>query len=263
MDINDKREINETPKSNSVKIQAKLNKWKCNSSKVISTNKIDSFLKKEIEPSYNNQDDYIEEFKVNKVFNTPLKTCIQIAKDNDDNEEIIVELKQESVNDVETVTCVDNLNNSNIEFAEYFTDNSNNKVSKNQPCLESIAEKPNDVESYKIIPKSELNTNLSENLSLDSSKIETDMSIEIYNSIVPENRKCIIVETNLEQIKQRLKCLTSRISGKQKIRTRFYATIDSSENHQAESELSREISKDMFSKVSKSIITSIYMNIIF
>lgn len=84
----------------------------------------------------------------------------------------------------------------------------------------------------------------------DSTKIND--SIEIDTSIAPKERKCAVVETNLEQIKQRLTNLRYRSSEKQKIKTRFYATIDPNKNQQAESELSREISKDMFSRVRNS-----------
>jgi hypothetical protein len=86
------------------------------------------------------------------------------------------------------------------------------------------------------------------------SKIKTNSSIEIDTSIAPKKRKFAVVETNLEQIKQRLRNLKFQTSEKQKIKTRFYATIDPSKNQQAEGELSREISKDMFSKVSCCII---------
>lgn len=93
--------------------------------------------------------------------------------------------------------------------------------------------------------------------------INTSVSVEIDTSVVPKDRKCTVVETNLEQIKERLKSLKTQDLKKQKIKTRFYATIDPNKNVEAENELSREISKDMFSRVSKHIVFSCKIFILF
>lgn len=260
LDLNNICENNEKPTINSEKIRTKLNRWKSNSSKLIAKNKIDSFLKKEIEPTNDNENDHIEDFEEKQIFNSPLK-YIQIIKDNDDKKETIIELGQENVDDVKTATHVDNLNNKTFEFAKHSVDNLNNEINKSyNPCLEIIDEKPSDIKDIKINLKNDININLCKNVPYESSIIETNSSIEIDNSIAPKERKFIVVETNLEQIKQKLKLLASRISGKPKKRSRFYATINSSENHQAESELNREISKDMFSKVKYIICYKYYIN---
>lgn len=119
----------------------------------------------------------------------------------------------------------------------YFVDNSNinqnTKIYKNS--LETITEK-----TY----------NKEYNCEGNSPKREIDVSIEIDTSVASKHRKSTEVEISLEQIKQRLKALQLQKFEKKKVKTRFYATIDPDKNAQAENELSREISKDMFSKVS-------------
>lgn len=286
LDLNNECENNKTSISSSEQIRAKFNRWNSNCSKVIATNKIetsndnqneyiDDFKEKQIfnsplkciqiikDNNYKNETivdlkqenvdyDVATVTHTDNLNNTTISSlkCIQIIKDNDDKKETIVELKQKNIDyDVETATHIDNLNNTTIEFAKYSVNNSNEITKNYKHCLEIVDEKQNFIKDIKINLKNDININLSKNLNYESSKIETNESIEVDYSIAPKERKFIIIETNLEQIKQRLKFLTLRKSEKQKTRTRFYATINSSENHQAESELSREISKDMFSKV--------------
>lgn len=132
---------------------------------------------------------------------------------------------------------------NDIKSAKYFIDNSNNRTNIYRQKLESVIEKSYDKEYCKF--------------DSNSPKKETDVSIEIDTSVAPKHRKCTIVEINLEQIKQRLKSLKLQKSEKKKAKTRFFATIDPNKNIQAENELSREISKDMFPRVSSILILSI------
>lgn len=264
LDINDEYKSKETEYiCYSQEIRTKLNKWKSNNSKVIATNNIDHFLEKKKEPINNNQNNSTEKFKENQVSIIPSK-CIEITK-IDDKEKIVGLTHEESVeNDKNPVTLVDNLNITNIELIEYSVNNSNNKNTNNLKCLKIVAEKSLEKNDKMYDLVSEASMRKSKNLivkdtkiNCDLTKIETDISIEIDSTIATVDRKCVIVETDIEQIKQRLKSIKSQISERQKIKTRFYATIDPNKNVQAESELSREISKDMFSRVSLDIIFSL------
>jgi len=192
-------------------------------------------------------------------------TSIDIIK-IDDKENKITELKQENVeDDANTVTLIDYSKSMGIELSKYSNDsNSNNKNAKNnKDFLKIVTKKSNDEKNYKINLISQAGEN--ENLTVNdikmyscSPKTENYISIDIDTSIASKNRKYAIVETNLEGIKQRLESLKTQMSEKQKIKTKFYATIDPNKNLQAENELNREISKDMFSRVSKHIITFYY-----
>lgn len=257
LDINYECESKETSLSHSEQIKAKLQKWKSNNSKVVATNIIDHFLTKKIELINSNQNVHTEDIIENHI-----STSIEIINKIDDKQNKIIECKQESIKTgTNTVTLNDYSNNTNIELLEYSVDNSNNKNTKdNKDCLKIVAEKSNNQKDYKIDLISETNENenlIAKDIKLHpySPKTKKDNNIEIDTSIAPKNRKCAIAETNIEDIKQRLKNLNCRMSEKRKIKTRFYATIDPNKNQQAENELSREISKDMFSRVCKSIIT--------
>lgn len=159
------------------------------------------------------------------VLSTSLIKCIETNK-VDDNGSKCSELKHTIVDcNSDTTECsVDNLNDQDIIY---------NK------------------QSFKIVKKSYDKDNYGNIGSSLSKIINTGVSVEIDTSVAPKNRKCTVVETNLEQIKLRLKSLKTQDLKKQKIKTRFYAIIDPNKNVEAESELSREISKDMFSRVSR------------
>lgn len=256
MDINNEYESKEKEYiCHSEQIRTKLNKWKSNNSKVVATNTIDHFIEKKNEPNDNNQNNCTEKCIEDQVSNIPSK-CVEISEIDDKKNKIIELIQEESVEDNKNpVTLVDNSNITNIELIEYSENNSIEKNTENLECLKIVAEKSHIEMNFKNdYLVSEANTIKSKNLNVKDTKIETDISVEIDASIAPVDRKCVIVETNIEQIKQRLKSIKSRISEKQKIKTRFYATIDPNKNVQAESELSREISKDMFSRVSSDII---------
>ncbi|VVC28050.1 DNA mismatch repair protein, C-terminal,DNA mismatch repair protein family,DNA mismatch repair [Cinara cedri] len=236
----------ETFISHSDQIKAKLNKWKSNSSKADVVNTMDKFLKKEVESIYNEQNDN-ENVEENKVSN------IKIIETND-KEQITIEVEQESlkVEEKQIRPSINNLDSHDIELT--FVDHSNYKkdaIVDQEYDLENVTEKSDNKENLNMHSKHEEKSiynikNMKFNYS--SSKIETEM-IEIDTSQAPENRKCVVVETSIKQIRQRLKILSSQIPEKQKMKTRFYATIDPNKNQQAESELSREISKDMFSQM--------------
>jgi len=172
-----------------------------------------------------------------------------------DKEEKNDEQKQESIkNDKKKSTYINNTKSENIELTEHVVDNSNGENMDNNTFCLKIAEKSGSKVDIDSIHKSDVKNVFVKDIktSCDLSKTNTNPSIEIDTSIAPKERKCALVETNLEQIKQRLSNLRFRRSEKQKIKTRFYATIDPNKNQQAEVELSREISKDMFSRVSYS-----------
>lgn len=227
-------------------IKAKLNKWKSNNSKVVATNTIDSFIKKKNEPIDNTSKNNSTEVLIENQGFPISSNCDEITEVGD-TENKIVELTQESLED-------NNLNSINVELIECCIDNSNDK---NNKCLKIDAKnshKKNDKIDHVVSAE---NVSESKNLNIKDTeinfnlpKIEMDISIEIDTSIAPNDRQCVIVETNIEQIKLRLKSLKSRIPENQKMKTRFYATIDPNKNIEAENELSREISKDMFSRVS-------------
>lgn len=170
------------------------------------------------------------------VLSTSLIKCIQTNK-VDDNGSECNELKHTIVdcNSDMTECSVDSLNDQDTIY---------NKQSF------KIAKKAYDKDNYRDIGSSLPKI------------INTGVSVEIDTSVAPKDRKCIVVETNLEQIKQRLKSLKTQELKKQKIKTRFYATIDPNKNVEAESELSKEISKDMFSKVSRHIVFSCQISIL-
>lgn len=241
LELSDNCENKETIISHSEQIRAKLNIWKPDNSKAVATNTIHQFLKKEVKPTNNhltNQTEKLEDKPIstneNMETNDQKKTIIEFKPEsNDDSDEKIMELVNIS-------------NNKNTDVAEYYDASSNN-----------------DEKYYNVDHIHEFNNSKSGhvkdiNIYCDSSKVKTDVNIEIDISVAPKERKCAIVEINLEQIKLRLKRLKTQLSGVQKMKTRFYATIDPSKNQQAEHELSKEISKDMFSRVSKHIFTGYF-----
>lgn len=262
LDISNEYESKETEYiCHSEQIRTKLNKWKSNNSKVVATNTIDNFLEKTNESNDKNQNNCTEKCIEDQISIIPSK-CVEITEIDDKKNRIVELTQEESVDDKNPVILVDNSNITNIELIEYSENNSNDKNSKNLECLKIVAEKSHietNLKNYDFVTEANMSENKNLNLkdtkiNFNLTKIETDINIEIDASIASVDRKYVIVETNIEQIKQRLKSIKSRISEKQKIKTRFYATIDPNKNVQAESELSREISKDMFSRVSSDII---------
>jgi len=294
LDINYIYKSKETLINHSEEIKAKLQKWKSHYAEVVAKNNHNFLTQKiePIDNSQNNHTEEIVEnqistsIEINKIENKDneiiefkqkcvndintvtlidseeivknlVSTSIDINKiDNKDNK--IIEFKETQVNDVNTVTLIDSSNSTNIKLPEYSVDHSNNENAKNNNnCLKIVVEK-SDEEEYKIDLINKASE--SENVIVKDIKINSHFpktkkdSIKIGSCFIPKNRKYVIVETNLEDIKQRLKILNSMIFEKHKIKTRFYATIDPSKNLQAENELTREISKDMFSRVSKHIM---------
>jgi hypothetical protein len=249
LDTND--ENIKTSKSHSEEIRAKLNRWK-SYSKVDAKNTIDQFLTEKIELNDNHKKNSTEEFNETQMDGSSFE-FIENIKDIDEAEKT-VELKQEE-DDEKIETFMDTSNCKNNEVTKMCSINPNDKNTKEYKLLENVAEKSDKEENYLHL-KNEINMNSKDeylyNQDTDNNliKIETDISIEIDSSIAPKVRKCAVVDINIEQIRQRLKNLTTRVSEKQKIKTRFYATIDPSKNQQAESELCREITKDMFARVS-------------
>lgn len=249
MDTND--ENIEMPISHSEQIRAKLNRWK-SYPKVDIKNTIDQFLTEKIELIDNDKKNSTEELIKTQVSSSSFE-FIKSIQDKDKAEKT-VELKQEIDNE-KIETFMDTSYCKNNELTKIVSINPNDKNTKEYKQLENVAEK-SDEEENKLNLKNEINMKReNEYLYVQDTednllKMETDVSIEIDSSIAPKGRKCAVVDINLEQIRQRLKNLTTRISEKQKIKTRFYATIDPSKNQQAESELCREITKDMFARVS-------------
>lgn len=248
MDTNE--ENKETSTSHSEQIRAKLDRWKSHS-KVDVKNTIDQFLTEKIDPIENQKKNDTEELKETQVSPCSFKFIESIKVK--DEEEKTVEFKQDIFgDDNKTVTSC----SKNKESTENYLVKPNDKSIKEYKRLEIVGEKSDDEENCSINLENEMNTSSEdENLYVQDtednlSKIETGISIEIDSSIAPKGRKCVVVDTNLEQIRQRLKSLTTQLTEKQKIKSRFFATIDPSKNQQAENELSKEISKDMFSKVS-------------
>lgn len=245
--------------SHSEQIKAKLVRWKSDNSKITTAvpSTIDKFLKQKIEPNDNIQKNHTEkliEIEENEISSSPF----MCADTSDtiaiiDKEEKNDEQKQESIkNDKKKSTYINNTKSENIELTEHVVDNSNGENMDNNTFCLKIAEKSGSKVDIDSIHKSDVKNVFVKDIktSCDLSKTNTNPSIEIDTSIAPKERKCALVETNLEQIKQRLSNLRFRRSEKQKIKTRFYATIDPNKNQQAEVELSREISKDMFSRMS-------------
>lgn len=264
MDVSNEYESKETL-SHSEQIKAKLNRWKSNNSKIAAVSEtINTFFKPKIEHIDNVQKNNVEEITENKVYNSPLK-CTDTIEINSKDENIDGQKQENIKSDKKNYTFINNSKSKNIELTEFSFHNSNseNTNDDNKFCLNNVSDK-SDAEvdiKYNSIKMSEVkNVSVEDDINIyyDSSKIKTDVSIEIDTSIAPKERKFAVVETNLEKIKQRLRNLRFRTSEKQKLKTRFYATIDPSKNQQAEGELSREISKDMFSKVIICII--IFLN---
>jgi len=258
LDASNDYESKEAP-SHSEQIKAKLNRWKSDKSKIAAVPEtIDKFFKSKVEHIDDVQKNNIEELIENKVSNSPLK-CTDTIKINDKDENTDKQKQEKIKNDEKNFTYINNSESKNIELIEYSIHNSiSENINDNTFCLNNVTEKSNtevDIK-YDSIKTSEVkNVSIEDiNTYCELSKIKTNSSIEIDTSIAPKKRKFAVVETNLEQIKQRLRNLRFQTSEKQKIKTRFYATIDPSKNQQAEGELSREISKDMFSKVSCFII---------
>lgn len=210
----------------------------------MATNTIQTFFKKEIEPINNhpnNRTKKLRDIQVsaneNLEINDQMKTIVKFKPEcNEDGAEKILELDNNS-------------NSKNTDVVEHYVVTSNEN--ENYYNVDSIHELDNNKGENMFVKDI--------NIDYDSSKVKPDIDIEIDTSIASKERKCAVVEINLEQIKQRLKNLKTQVSAKQKMKTRFYATIDPSKNQQAEHELSREISKDMFSHVSKSIFTNYYL----
>jgi len=262
LDKNNEYENKESP-SHSEQIKAKLTRWKSDNSKVATAvlSTIDKFFKQKIEPNDNIQIYHTEELIENEISTSPFKcTGTSDTLVVNDNEEKTDEQKQESIiDDKKKSTYINNLKSKNIELTEYAVDNSNcENMDDNTLCLKIVAEKSDSLVDikYDSTHKSEVKNVFVKdiNINCDSSKINTNASIKVDTSIAPKERKFAVVETSLEQIQQRLSNLGFQRSEKQKIKTRFFATIDPNKNQQAEVELSREISKDMFSRVSNSIL---------
>lgn len=253
--ISNEYERKETP-SHSEQIKAKLNRWKSSNSKIAAVPEtIDTFFKPKMEHIDNVQKNNVEEFTENNVSNSLLK-CIDTIEINSKDENTDGQKQENIKSDKKNYTFINNSKSQNIELSECSFNNSNSEnTDDNKFCLNNVSD-ISDAEvdiKYDSIKMSEVkNVSVEDDINIyyDSSKIKTDVSIEIDTSIAPKERKFAVVETNLEIIKQRLRNLRFRTSEKQKSKTRFYATIDPSKNQQAEGELSREISKDMFSKVS-------------
>ncbi|XP_025204221.1 mismatch repair endonuclease PMS2 [Melanaphis sacchari] len=271
-DESNEYESKETP-SHSEQIKAKLNKWKSDKSKIAVPETIDKFLKPKIEHIDNVQKNHYEELIENKVSNSPLKCTDTFEIDGKDentetqkqdniklieypvHSENVDEQKQVNIKNYENIyTHINNSKGKNIELTEYSVHSSSSEnINDNTFCLNNVTEKSDTEEDkYDSIKMSEVkNVSIEDiNTYCDLSKIKANASIKIDSSIAPKERKFSVVETNIEQIKQRLNNLRFQTSKKQKTKTRFFATIDPSKNQQAEGELSREISKDMFSKMS-------------
>lgn len=267
MDENDEYENKESP-SHLEQIKAKLTRWKSDNSKVATavSSTIDKFFKQKIEPNDNIQKNHTEELIENEISTSPIKytdpSDTHAVNDTlavNDNEEKTDEQKQKSIkDDKKKSTYINNLKSMNIELTEHAVDNSNCENMDDTLCLKIVAEKSDSLVDikYDSTHKSEVKNVFVKdvNINCDSSKINTNASIKIDTSIAPKERKFAVAETSLEQIQQRLSNLRFQRSEKQKIKTRFFATIDPNKNQQAEIELSREISKDMFSRVSNSIL---------
>ncbi|XP_022166778.1 mismatch repair endonuclease PMS2 [Myzus persicae] len=260
LDKNNEYESKETP-NHSEQIKAKLIRWKSDNSKVATavSSTIDRFLTQKIEPIDNVQENHTEELIENEISTSlflSTDTCDAIAIN--DKEKKTDEFLQESIENYKTKsTYINNSKSKNIELTEYSVDDSNSEnMDDNKFSLKIVTEKSDSIVDIKCdsIHKNEVKNvyvkDINTNTNCDSSKINPSASIEIDTSIAPKGRKFAVVETNLEQIRQRLSNLKFQKSEKQKIKTRFYATIDPNKNQQAEIELSREISKDMFSRMS-------------
>ncbi|XP_015370812.1 PREDICTED: mismatch repair endonuclease PMS2 isoform X2 [Diuraphis noxia] len=254
LDKNDEYKNKESP-SHSEQIKAKLTRWKSDNFKVATavSSTIDKFLEQKIESIEKNTEELIE----NEISTSPFKcTDTNDTIAINDNEEKTDEQKQESIkHDKRKSTYINNLKSKNVESTEYSVDNSNcENMDDNTLCLKIVAEKSDSLidikydSSHKSEVKNEFGKDI--NIDCDSSRINTNAIVKVDNSIAPKERKFVVVETSLEQIQQRLSNLRFQRSEKQKIKTRFFATIDPSKNQQAEVELSREISKDMFSRMS-------------
>lgn len=158
-------------------------------------------------------------------------------------------MKQENVNDKKLLSLTES---ENMELTECPVVYSNEKITEDHMCyIKDTAEKLDDEKEYLSIKDAEIDNGLS--------KIKIDLSKEIYTSEASKDRKCVVVDINFTQIKERLMNYRTQRSEKQKIKTRFFAIIDPNKNQEAENELSREISKDMFSRVSKKKIFYIYL----
>lgn len=175
--------------------------------------------------------------------------------ETNEHTEVTTELKYGSIeNDEKPITFSDNSNSNNIKIIKHSVSNSDDEDIEN---LKIVTKNIND-EDYEIDLKGKVNkseiefSNFKYNkTNVVSSNTKSNISVEIDNSQTPKSRKCVVVESSINKIKQRLKDLRTRKAEAEKInKTRFYATIDPSKNQQAESELSREISKDLFSQVS-------------
>lgn len=264
LDLSKEYKTKETCSSHLEEIRAKLNKRKSEDSKAVASNTIKSFFKQNTELTDNHMNNQTEEFRKNESSTDQLK-CIKTMKVNDE-QNTFFEPKQEYDEKIEFNIGP---NVENTELTVFSVDDSNDKNLTDENCLNVITNTFNNEED-KINSIHDPNVYQHENIPIDdidcSPKINTgntNVDIEVDTSIAPKDRKCVLVETSIDLIKQKLKNLTCRGLEKQKIKTRFYATIDPNKNQQAENELSREISKDMFSRVSRSCKLNIFSTCIF
>lgn len=245
--------------SHSEQIKAKLNERKNEKSKVAITNTIEQFFYKSVDVTNDNQNSQVNILEENPVPSCSEK-CVLLSQ-VDDEEHTINKVEQENIVDDESTTLIDNSNNKKFELLNSSVRNLNGKHtdSNKHSYLETFTEKLYDKEDCNNDSMTILNMSAVEKVDVKSTKIDNclpevnpNLSIEIDHSVAPKDRKCVVVEINLEQIKKRLEKLKFDKSEKCKGKTRFFAAIDPNANSQAESELSREISKDMFSCVSMS-----------
>ncbi|XP_046688223.1 LOW QUALITY PROTEIN: mismatch repair endonuclease PMS2-like, partial [Homalodisca vitripennis] len=86
-----------------------------------------------------------------------------------------------------------------------------------------------------------------------SSRAELEVTVSAQNNVDSEdfnrNRSSVEVSLTMEDLRKRVKQLCDEEDGKEDSTVKFRAVIDPSRNKQAEEELSREISKDMFLKM--------------
>ncbi|KAG8308221.1 hypothetical protein J6590_002307 [Homalodisca vitripennis] len=138
-----------------------------------------------------------------------------------------ISLKEDPRSDITHASPISKL----VSETKIATDSSNQFLSSNKPRL--FCEDP-DVKSV-------------------SSRAELDVTVSAQNNVDSEdfnhNRSSVEVSLTMEDLRKRVKQLCDEEDGKEDSTVKFRAVIDPSRNKQAEEELSREISKDMFLKM--------------
>ncbi|XP_050425416.1 mismatch repair endonuclease PMS2 [Adelges cooleyi] len=224
-------------------IKAKLSRWKSEKSKVVTTNRIDTFLQKKHEVN-----DEVDIEDKNENQESKVDFCVKKCNFMQDNTEGNKTTEFEKKHFVIEKTDYKQFETKNFNLQSFST-LTHNLVEDREKSFQTVKYKSDhsgSTDEMNISSVGEADVDI-----VDSSSSNTPHKcIEIDKSSATASRREVVVRITIDEIEQRLKNLWSKEVKKRKAKTRFYAAIDPNKNKQAENELSKEITKTMFSQMS-------------